>query len=387
MSVHSTMTQSYNAHSSVQHETALSCIQRLLPVGLSSVDQYNNGAAVLKDNICIVDYGCAGAKNAVQHIDQIVAQLAAHKPSKPSKSNQDKADNEKKHSASREDSPIRSITVVYNDQPENEWQLAVDTITSHEPTASITPYPYRMHALLSPHSFFQQVCAKESVDLGFSNQAMHWLSATPCPLQGHVLSYFRHNELNNQDVRAWREQARHDWLTLLTHRYRELKQGGLLLISMLGRGSDDADPMIKESEKMFRAFQRFVDEGLLSEQQLSQHANGSYARTVEEVLEPIEKGSNGIQFRLLNPDDMLAYSEHPVYRSYRDVHHDAKRYAKELIAFFRPVHSRQLLHTCNGNLAQSEAIWQRWEELVASDVDGYGFCNRFYMIELLLHKL
>jgi ABC-type phosphonate transport system ATPase subunit len=71
------MDQSYNAHSNVQNETATALIERLLPIGLQSIEQYNKGA-VLDDDITIVDYGCAGAKNSVTAVDDIVAKVMAY---------------------------------------------------------------------------------------------------------------------------------------------------------------------------------------------------------------------------------------------------------------------------------------------------------------------
>jgi hypothetical protein len=108
---------------------------------------------------------------------------------------------------------------------------------------------------------------------------------------------------------------------------------------------------------------------------------------VEEILKPIEKQVNGIQFRVLNPDinEILVYTPHPHYLAYQDVHHDPKIFAKDMIGYYGAVVNNAHLHGCSNDTELNEMIMKRWEEEVASDPELWS--GAICWAGLLLHKI
>src|ERR1700694_6008891 len=97
---------------------------------------------------------CA-AQNSIIAIDTIIPKII--------NKNDSNSNGDDKSSSSKQ--RLKSITVLYNDQPTNDWKVA-----------------YRKHSdvqyytLRAPVSFYEQICADNSIDTGYSNMTCHWLS-------------------------------------------------------------------------------------------------------------------------------------------------------------------------------------------------------------------
>jgi hypothetical protein len=172
----------------------------------------------------------------------------------------------------------------------------------------------------------------------------------------------------------------------LTHRYHELKHGGILLVNMLGhRGENDA--VVRWGRSIYRMFEGFVREGLMSEQQLLNYSWPHYFRSIDEILEPIKNQVNGIQFRVLNPDvnSILVPRTNPIYAAYRDVHHDTRLFAQQMTGFCKAAGYNVQRQACDNNAEQSDRIWQRLEEEIAEEPDEWE-CTLTWA-NLILQKL
>ena len=69
----------------------------------------------------------------------------------------------------------------------------------------------RVYALFSANSFYRQAVPDDSLDLGFSATAMHWLSAKPTDLSDHIHMV----GASGDELRAFAEHAAQDWRTIL----------------------------------------------------------------------------------------------------------------------------------------------------------------------------
>jgi len=147
------------------------------------------------------------------------------------------------------------------------------------------------------------------------------------------------------------------------------------------------DPLIATDRMIYAMLQQCVRDGLLSQEQLFRYAWPFYARSIDEILQPIKAQSNGIHFRVLNPDvdNILVLTEHPLYTAYLNVHHDPKVFAKGMIAFWRPVSYNITLAACDGNREQADRIFERWEEVMATDPAAWADYLTYAF--LLLEKL
>ena len=226
---------SYNKNSEFQRDAGVAVIERLMGIGIDGIYQYRNGSdgsessSMLDDNITVVDYGCAGGRNSLSAIDLIINKIVTA-------SSNDKT---------------KSITVIYNDQPTNDWTVAIATIINNKESYIHKQYstPIHFHTLFSPQSFYEQVCADNSVTIGFSTAAMHWISRVPCQLKNNIVPF---GDSAADDILEWKKQGESDWQTLLTRRYHELKHGGIIQVNMMGRRGDDRDPSLLGSKISYK---------------------------------------------------------------------------------------------------------------------------------------
>jgi SAM-dependent methyltransferase len=86
------------------------------------------------------------------------------------------------------------------------------------------------------HGFYEPVSEPNSVSLGFSATAMHWLRAAP----PHVPNHTHGNANNEPEVRAaFAERAVADFSALMALRADELAPGGALVLVNLARDDQD----------------------------------------------------------------------------------------------------------------------------------------------------
>ena len=82
--------------------------------------------------------------------------------------------------------PQRAITVVYSDQPRNDYNSLFHLIHGLTPTPTYLDEIENLYVLASATSFFRQILPVTTLNLGFSATAMHWLSHKPCDIKDHV---------------------------------------------------------------------------------------------------------------------------------------------------------------------------------------------------------
>lgn len=85
-------------------------------------------------------------------------------------------------------------------------------------------------------SFLGQVTRSNSVDFGYSNIAMHWLSKAPCNISGPGMYV---PDAGEKTRKLFANFAAAEWERNLKARARELKPGGKLLIAHLTPGKTD----------------------------------------------------------------------------------------------------------------------------------------------------
>jgi len=79
-------------------------------------------------------------------------------------------------------------------------------------------------------NFFDECLPPQSVNLGFSATAFHWLSRKPCNITGAL-----HQPMITvkDEAEKFEEQAAKDWETILLARAKELAPGKALLLLLL----------------------------------------------------------------------------------------------------------------------------------------------------------
>jgi hypothetical protein len=128
----------------------------------------------------------------------------------------------------------RAIGVFHADVAENDYAGLFRSLdTDHQSYLRHDPSTF---ASAIGQSVYEQVVPTNSVTLGWSSWAVHWLSRVPTVIPDHV-----HIACSRDDdaVKAFARQAADDWISFLTARSRELVPGGRLVV--LTMASDDGE--------------------------------------------------------------------------------------------------------------------------------------------------
>jgi hypothetical protein len=153
--------------------------------------------------LVLADYGCAQGASSLEPMRTAIAVL------------RDPA------------GPDRPICVVHNDQPDNDF-ASLFRLLEEDPNSylrnNVNVFPSAVG-----RSFYHRLLPSSSVALGWSSNAVHWLSRVPVS----VTDTWNAGWTNIPDVRAtYVRQSDEDWREFLRHRGEELRRGGRLLVSM-----------------------------------------------------------------------------------------------------------------------------------------------------------
>ncbi|MEX0338618.1 MAG: hypothetical protein AB3N11_06225 [Arenibacterium sp.] len=130
----------------------------------------------------------------------------------------------------REKAPSRPIEIVYTDLPRNDFSQTFqnamgltgeDTYLAHVPD---------VHVLASATSFHEAILPANTLDLGFSATASHYVTATPCSIKDHVHMV----GASAHERAAYEARGAEDWERMLLCRAREMKPGARLCLFNFG---------------------------------------------------------------------------------------------------------------------------------------------------------
>jgi SAM dependent carboxyl methyltransferase len=212
-------------------------------------------AARAHDPVRVVEYGCSGGRNSVEPMRQITATLLASAPG-------------------------AQLECILEDLPTNPWQQVMA-----ESAALTSAFPESVRVLCAGVSFYNPVCANDSVDLAYSYVASHFLSDSES-LASHVMMH----EGTAEERRAWDARAARDWERFLTLRARELKKGGSIMISTMSRDGDGYS-WREFSELVWDCIRAAERPGGLSHREVAALCIPSCLRSEAEIMRPLGAGS------------------------------------------------------------------------------------------------
>lgn len=298
----------------------------------------------------------------------------------------------------------REVLLRYEDQPANEWK----SVFAHASGARRVTDAYG-RPVVPPTDlgdvyvegcgtgFHERCYPSNSVDLGLSFTAMHWLSAFPNSLKGTEWMHSARVQVqegasDSSVAESERLQASEDWDAILEARAAELTQGGRFVcvnfcVSEEGYFLGQTD----KGASMWDSFQKSWDtlkhQNLISEEERLGVSFPNYYRTTNEFKKGIDK-CDGL--RLISADERVVrcpYREQYVNGGKDDM--SPQEYARGFVPTTRSWSHSTFKGALNNDRTEQEKehvmarFWKNYEELVAEDPESHGmdYVHSYLVIE------
>ena len=142
--------------------------------------------------------------------------------------------------------------------------------------------------------FHEQLMANNSLSLGFSATAMHYVSERPCMIKEHV-----HMVGSTKDEKEnFKKQALKDWNTILLNRSKELISGGRFICINFGIDEEGRYLGNTGGNNMFDLFSKYwkilETKGIITKDEFINATFTQHYRTVEEFKKPFDNPNSEV---------------------------------------------------------------------------------------------
>ncbi len=282
----------------------------------------------------------------------------------------------------RSQGDTRPIEVLYTDLPSNDFSTLFKTMQGMEGNLSDA---YQVnYGNVFVHGcgtgFHRQLMASDSLCLGFSATAMHYVSEKPCEIEGHV-----HMVGANQVERdMFAQRAADDWEKILLARCAELKKGSRFIV--LNFGIDDQGQYLGNTgghsmfDKFTEHWRMLQKTGTITEKEFKRATFSQHYRTVEEFRAPFDDTQSLVsQAGLRLKSIRTQLTRCPYEHAYRDANGaiSRKEFAASLIPTMRSW-SETVFSSALVDREQQEAqaivdqFYQCYEDEIAAAPDGHA---------------
>lgn len=177
--------------------------------------------------------------------------------------------------------PDHAILVTHTDLPGNDF-TALFTTLGEDPDSYLAKDAATFASAVG-RSFYRQILPSESIALGWSSWATHWLSRVPAPISDHI--HIAHSA-DAAARRAYARQAALDWNDFVAFRGRELAPGGRLVVLALALDAEGLPGFAALMQALLAALHRLVDNGMLGPEELARMVIPTVGRTEKDFLAP-----------------------------------------------------------------------------------------------------
>ena len=275
------------------------------------------------------------------------------------------------------------IQVTYTDLPSNDFSSLFKNLLGFGSSGANTFLTDIENVFVNACGigFHEQLLPNETLDIGFSATAMHYISEKPCTIDDHVHMV----GASGDALAAFAQQAKHNWEDLLLARARELRPGGRLVI--LNFGIDKQGRYLGNTGgiNMFDTFaelwSNMRNEGIITSDEFQNTAFPQYYRTVEEFCAPLKDQSSAVYQAGLR---LVSAKTGVLGCPYRRAFDEAKgsmsnrEFAVSYIPTLRSWSEAVFINGLSGERPQEEKdqivdqFYQRYEDRVADNPDGHA---------------
>ena len=190
----------------------------------------------------------------------------------------------------------RQIEILYTDLPSNDFSTLFRTMQGMhgDPNLSFQNKFQNVFIHGCGTGFHKQLMANNSLILGFSATAMHYISEKPCQINNHVHMI----GATKDEKEKFKSQALKDWEAILLSRAKELTSGGRFIC--LNFGIDEKGRFLGNTggHSMFDKFsfhwKKLENEGIISKEEFINATFTQHYRTVDEFRKPFDDPNSTI---------------------------------------------------------------------------------------------
>jgi hypothetical protein len=218
------------------------------------------------------------------------------------------------------------ISVVHTDLPGNDFSSLFHTLED-DPDSYLRDQP-AVFASAIGRSFYHRLFPENYVTLGWSAYAVLWPSRVPALIPGHFYS----TRSTGDVLEAFNHQLAEDWRTFLSHRARELRPGGRLVILTPSRDSNGLHGTEELQDHANDVLATLVQEDFLSVAERERMVLTAHPKSLGDLMQPFAETDSFQGLRAEHCD--VTPGPDPVWAAYES-HRDPARLAAQHAAFFR----------------------------------------------------
>lgn len=242
----------YNRHSGLQQANLQSALPLLEDAARAIGD-------VPAGPVTIVDYGASQGRNSMAPLAMAIDLVRANNAE-------------------------RSVQIVHTDLPSNDFS-SLFGLLDQDPASYLKGRQGVFPSAIG-RSYFDAILPPGSVDLGWSSNALHWMSRNPVDVADHGWAIFSRSAQARAAVDA---VLADDWLSFLKARAVELRPGGRLICQFMGRGPD-SHGFEWMAGNFWQAIVDMEGEGLLSPNETLKMTAASAGRSPDQIRAPFDAG-------------------------------------------------------------------------------------------------
>ena len=282
----------------------------------------------------------------------------------------------------RERWPERQIVVTYTDLPSNDYSQLFKNMAGMTDTPEFT-YAKDFDDVFvhgSGTSFHQQILPDDTLNIGFSATAMHWISDRPCMIGNHVHMVGSEGETRDK----FAVQAAKDWEGILLARAAELAVGGRFVFMNFCIDEEGRYLGNTGGVNMFNTFHQLWedmrDAGQITDQEYKNATFPQFYRTEEQFTAPMKDLNSPVyKAGLRVASSFTGVVDCPYQRKFNDSSEMSNRdYAVSLIPTMRSWSETVFKTALSDERSEEEkaqlvdAFYQNYEDLVAEDPTGHA---------------
>jgi len=196
----------------------------------------------------------------------------------------------------RKKKDFRQIEILYTDLASNDFSTLFKIMQGMEgnPKLSFQKKFSNIFVHGSGTGFHEQLMSDNSLSLGFSATAMHYVSEKPCQITNHVHMV----GANHSERLKFEKQALKDWESILLSRSKELVKGGRFIC--LNFGIDESGRYLGNTGgySMFDRFEyhwkSLLNNGIITEDEYKSATFTQHYRTISEFRKPFDNQNSKV---------------------------------------------------------------------------------------------